>query len=569
MVLRVHPTRVNRVGAVPPHPDEVAPEIFAHASPVGNVLQAAQQAIVRPLNLLEQWIRFREVRGELSIPVAHVCFSAPAAEAWVDQMCAEDHAAYVQGVNVGAKVKFCLRFFLPGKDIRPEVGEPLPTPEDAPEDETEQWEKVILSGLELRYSVVCGPPLEAALVLKHAAATDDAGPYLASVSTMDTSQTAWASVALAAVPFWRALEDYEAELRRTPSIWNVIQIVAVRTDSLRAVQRQDKYVPPRYCGLGHPLRQSHLYSTAGLRRPGLDAVAAVKAGEGCEEFGGIGRLTAYSDIAGAAIGQPSLPPVMLQRGHTKCDASLNREVKEIRFSSKSLLDVSVLSADSALLPQPALPTFTPTAPRTVLAKTGSSGQLSAFHPRLDVTPSPSPPPSRGISTQDPVRVPGDRTVLIVLCFRLQFGPHYLESEPLVVEPETKAKKAVVEEDPALQWITNAGLVCVSRPRLKKELAEALELPATEVVVGEIHADGKVDVALLDSEVAAALFGAKHKDALDALGPKWKRSGDLPAALERLRPKLADPNSHVHNPPLNSIGQLRLCLPARQARKDTL
>ena len=37
------------------------------------------------------------------------------------------------------QVKFCLRFFLPGKDIRPEVGEPLPTPEDAPEDETEQW----------------------------------------------------------------------------------------------------------------------------------------------------------------------------------------------------------------------------------------------------------------------------------------------------------------------------------------------------------------------------------------------------------------------------------------------
>ena len=32
----------------------------------------------------------------------------------------------------------------------------------------------------------------------------------------------------------------------------------------------------------------------------------------------------------------------------------------------------------------------------------------------------------------------------------------------------------------MQWVTNAGLVCVSRPRLKQELAEALELPTTEV-----------------------------------------------------------------------------------------
>jgi hypothetical protein len=204
--------------------------------------------------------------------------------------------------------------------------------------------------------------------------------------------------------------------------------------------------------------------------------------------------------------------------------------------------------------------------------TGAGTTSSSFHPRLDVTPSPSPPPSRTavrINTQDPVRVPGDESVFIVLCFKLQFGPHFLESEPLVIEPDTKAKKAVVEEDPAMQWVTNAGLVCVSRPRLRQELAKALELPVTEVVVGEIAKDGTVDVAILDREVAASLFGAKHQEAMDALGTPAPPPVGLAQALERLRPKLEDPNSVVHNPPLNSIGQLRLCLPARQARGDTL
>ena len=45
-----------------------------------------------------------------------------------------------------------------------------------------------------------------------------------------------------------------------------------------------------------------------------------------------------------------------------------------------------------------------------------------------------------------------------------------------------------------------------------------------------------------TEVAAALFGAKHQEAMDQL--KSPSASGLAAALERLRPKLEDPSSIV-------------------------
>lgn len=585
--LRIHPPLPNKVGPLPPNPKEVVAEEFS-AVTVPEMLGQVRAAVARPLAVWERWTRFREVVGEIQLPIATVAFHTPPEDGLVAQACAEAWPAYVQAVTVGAKIRFSMRFFLPGP-VAPEVGEAFPTPEDVPVDETESWTVLHLPGLQLRYTVDAGPELPPSRISEWANAPEDerassAGTTMG-IAVPKLSKTLDAgNPAPAAEPFWRAVQEYAERLSSECATWDVLHVVVAMTDHLRTLQRPDMFVPPRFDSLGHPLVASRLYSTAGVRRPGLDAIGAVNAGAGCAELGGIGRLTAYGDVGGAAMGSPSLWPVMMQRGLTTCQACGARDVKEVRFS-KLMSELSVLCAGCALLPNPNMPepVRRPTgSTASFCTPVGTASTWSSMRGPWRDAGGPSPPPTRGglARPKSPARsVPGDATVPVALCFQLGFGPDAMEGEPMKVEHEGKKKHAnVVDEDPELQWVTAVGYVLVSRPRLQQELAVAMHLPTSEVVVGPLMLDGSVNVCILDRQVAASLFGAKHiaavkglREALRTQGlPDTEPSvGDLNESLGRLREQLSETRSPVHVPPTKSTGQLRLCLSAREARGDDI
>jgi hypothetical protein len=325
----------------------------------------------------------------------------------------------------------------------------------------------------------------------------------------------------AAEPFWRAIAKY-VEGIGTCQNWDVLHVSVVPTDLLRTLQRPDVYVAPHFDANGNPLVKSELFSTAALRRPGLDALAAVKAGQGCEELGGIGRLTSFDDLIRTANGQRSVWPVMVQRGQVDCAASGIGEVTHV-LNPKDLSALTPVAEVSEYPYNPDMPV--------------GRRRLRGWSSALRSGTSPLGGTLKGAPLSPGRPHPGDLTVAAAVCFRLPFGSMAVAREPRVVEqPSLKASLPRASfsaglgsvgtgerednddvEVPVYAFTDVSGNVLVGETKLAQELAFLLNLPTAEVVVGELDQnDGKIAVALLDREVSSSLLSSKYTSAFEYL-----------------------------------------------------
>jgi hypothetical protein len=306
--------------------------------------------------------------------------------------------------------------------------------------------------------------------------------------------------------------------------WDVLHVTVVPTDQLRTLQRPDVYVSPYFDASGNALVKSQLFSTAALRRPGLDTLAAVKAGQGCEELGGIGRLTSYDDLMRTANGQRSVWPVMVQRGAVNCVASASGEVTHV-LNPKDLSELTPVANVSEFPSNPEMP--------------AGRRRLRGWSSALRSGTSPLGGTLKGAPLSPGRPHPGDRTVAAAVCFRLPFGKKAIPQEPRIVEqPSLKAQRPRAsfapglgnvgrgkrplksnddEEVPVYEFVDGGGRVAVGEVKLAEELSAILDLPTAEVVVGGLdEEDGKIAVAILDREVSSALLSSKYTSTFEYL-----------------------------------------------------
>jgi hypothetical protein len=510
--IRISPPVPNKVEGLPPHPDEVITEEYSQDK-LEDLLNDVRAAVSRPLSNWERWTKFRYVNGEVEVPFATVAFGAPPEEAMVTEH-ATAYPGYVQSVTVGARIRFAMRFTLPGRESPETAVDVLSIRSDGPDatDETVEWEKVLLPNLELRYSVV-GPPLTTSEIQSF---VGEPAPFLPGVEPDGQNPGPRAE------PFWIAIKEYASRIGRCQH-WDVLQVTVVPTDLLRTLQRPDVYVAPYFDASGNALVKSQLFSTAALRRPGLDALAAVQAGQGCEELGGIGRLTSYDDLIRTANGQRSVWPVMVQRGAVDCFASGSGEVTHV-LNPKDLSQLTPVANVSEFPSNPDMPV--------------GRRRLRGWSSALRSGTSPLGGTLKGAPLSPGRPHPGDRTVAAAVCFRLPFGKMAVAQEPRIVEqPSLKAQRPRAsfapgvgkahlgakplteseEDETVYEFVDNDWKVAVGEIKLAQELSSLLDLPTAEVVVGELsEKDGKIAVALLDREVSSALLSSKYTSAFEFL-----------------------------------------------------